>query len=62
MAGVTIEDCLHAVSNRHYLVPLAVIWARELNGGAESSVESDCDKSTVGGLNPIPTAVAEASG
>ncbi len=41
MARITVEDCLHKVSNRFELVMLASKRARQLFKGARPLVDSD---------------------
>lgn len=53
MARVTVEDCLEHVDNRFQLVLVASQRARQLNRGAEPTVDRENDKSTVIALREI---------
>ena len=55
MARVTVEDCLHIVTNRFDLVLTAAKRAREIAGGAEPRVPLENDKPTVLALREIAT-------
>jgi DNA-directed RNA polymerase subunit omega len=53
MARVTVEDCVLEVPNRFDLVLVAAQRAREINAGAELTVEEDNDKTPVISLREI---------
>jgi len=53
MARVTVEDCVEQVPNRFDLVMLAAQRSREINNGAELTVERDRDKNPVVALREI---------
>ena len=56
MARVTVEDCVLKVPNRFELVLLAAQRARDVTGGAQSTVERDNDKNPVVALREIADA------
>lgn len=53
MARVTVEDCVEQVPNRFDLVMLAAQRSREINNGAELTVDKDRDKNPVIALREI---------
>jgi DNA-directed RNA polymerase subunit omega len=53
MARITVEDCLHNVTNLFQLVLVASKRARKLANGAEATVEWENDKPTVVALREI---------
>ena len=53
MARVTVEDCVEKVPNRFELVMMAAQRAREMNSGAQLTVDRDNDKNPVVALREI---------
>ncbi|MEO8747321.1 MAG: DNA-directed RNA polymerase subunit omega [Rhodanobacter sp.] len=53
MARITVEDCLEVVDNRFELVLMATKRARQLEKGAEPTVNPGHDKPTVIALREI---------
>ena len=53
MARVTVEDCVDKVPNRFELVMLAAHRAREIQSGAELTIDRDNDKNPVVALREI---------
>lgn len=53
MARITVDDCLHRISNRFQLTLAATYRARQLSAGASSLVEPNRDKPTVIALREI---------
>jgi DNA-directed RNA polymerase subunit omega len=53
MARITVEDCLEVVNNRFELVLMATKRARQLEKGAEPTVNPEQDKPTVLALREI---------
>jgi len=53
MARITVEDCLEVVDNRFELVLMATKRARQLEKGAESTIDAHNDKPTVLALREI---------
>ena len=53
MARLTVEDCIRRVANRFELVLLSAQRARELDHGAEATVDRDNDKDPVIALREI---------
>ena len=53
MARITVEDCLEVVDNRFELVLMATKRARQLEQGAEPTIDAHNDKPTVLALREI---------
>lgn len=53
MARLTVEDCIRRVANRFELVLLSAQRARELDHGAEATIDRDNDKDPVIALREI---------
>lgn len=53
MARVTVEDCIEKVTNRFELVMTAAQRVRDINAGAQITVERDRDKNPVIALREI---------
>ena len=53
MARITVDDCLHRISNRFELTLAATYRARQLSAGASLLVEANRDKPTVIALREI---------
>ncbi|HEY4144810.1 DNA-directed RNA polymerase subunit omega [Pinirhizobacter sp.] len=53
MARITVEDCLEVVDNRFELVLMATKRARQLEKGAEPTIDAHNDKPTVLALREI---------
>lgn len=53
MARITVDDCMHRISNRFELTLAATYRARQLTQGATPMVESNKDKATVIALREI---------
>lgn len=53
MARITVDDCLHRISNRFQLTLAATYRARQLSAGASPLVEPNRDKPTVIALREI---------
>ena len=53
MARITIEECLHTITNRFELTLAATYRARQLANGSTPLVEVDRDKPTVVALKEI---------
>ena len=53
MARITVDDCLHRISNRFELTLAATYRARQLSAGASPLVEPNRDKPTVIALREI---------
>jgi len=53
MARITVDDCLHRISNRFQLTLAATYRARQLSAGASPLVEPNRDKTTVIALREI---------
>lgn len=53
MARITIEDCLHTITNRFELTLAATYRARQLTAGNTPLVEADRDKPCVVALREI---------
>ncbi|MDO6388242.1 MULTISPECIES: DNA-directed RNA polymerase subunit omega [Uliginosibacterium] len=53
MARITVDDCLHMISNRFELTLAATYRARQLTAGNTPLVEAGRDKPTVVALREI---------
>jgi len=53
MARITVEDCLEVVDNRFELVLMATKRARQLEKGADPTIDAHNDKPTVLALREI---------
>lgn len=53
MARITVDDCLHRISNRFELTLAATYRSRQLTQGATPMVEPNKDKATVIALREI---------
>lgn len=53
MARITVDDCLHKISNRFELTLAATYRARQLTAGNTPLVDAERDKPTVVALREI---------
>ena len=53
MARVTVDDCLHHITNRFDLTLAATYRARQIANGSQPLVEADRDKPTVIALREV---------
>lgn len=53
MARVTVDDCLHQITNRFDLTLAATYRARQIANGSQPLVEADRDKPTVIALREV---------
>ncbi len=53
MARITVEDCVNKVSSKFELVVLAALRAKDINSGAQITVNRDSDKDSVIALREI---------
>ena len=53
MARITVDDCLHNISNRFELTLAATYRARQLTAGNTPHVDTERDKPTVVALREI---------
>ena len=53
MARVTVDDCIHTISNRFQMTLAATYRARQITSGATPMVDADRDKPTVIALREL---------
>lgn len=53
MARVTVDDCMHTITNRFQMTLAATYRARQIASGATPMVESERDKPTVIALREL---------
>lgn len=53
MARVTVDDCMHTITNRFQMTLAATYRARQIAAGATPMVESERDKPTVIALREL---------
>ncbi|RMD80011.1 MAG: DNA-directed RNA polymerase subunit omega, partial [Gammaproteobacteria bacterium] len=61
MARITVEDCLQRIPNRFQLVLIAAKRARQLERGAQPTLDWENDKPTVVALREIAEGKVDAS-
>lgn len=53
MARVTVDDCMHTITNRFQMTLAATYRARQITAGATPMVEGERDKPTVIALREL---------